>query len=43
VSNFVSFVSAVLLAGIALSLPVCVVAAVVRAISATGRRDQVAR
>ena len=43
VSDFVGFVSAVLLAGVSLILPVCIVAAVVRAISATGQRDQVVR
>jgi hypothetical protein len=42
-SSFVGFLSAVLLVGLALILPVCIVAAVVRAISATGRQDQAVR
>jgi len=38
-SSFVAFFSAVLLAGVALLLPVCIIASVVRAIHATGRRE----
>jgi hypothetical protein len=37
VPSFVAFFSAVLLAGVALVLPVCIVASVVRAIGATGQ------
>jgi len=43
VPNLVAFFSAVLLVGLALVMPICIIGSVVRAIIATGHHDQATR